>query len=314
MLGLYPNGAVPNGYGAAAQQTINLTAASSTQANTSGTGAATVTPAAAGVVNLIGSSCSQANTSGVGAVTVTPAPKTVNLVGSSCTQGAVSGTGAASVTPQGTQPSSVTVPAARTAKFAGRSRVVAFTTSKPVSYAKGPLDELYIVGDFTKDLFEASTTISSVAPISAGVAVLEGPVLQNGFPVVKLGALDLSAPKMYFTFRATLANGEQIDRTVELTALDDRKTFPKDPDDKRFYALDFSADAIFGGTALATVSAPVPVGVTSLMTPSLQGNIATVKVGGLDTADGAANSIGLWANFANTERIFRAIYFTQEEH
>jgi hypothetical protein len=54
--------------------------------------------------------------------------------------------------------------------------------------------------------------------------------------------------------------------------------------------------------------------VSSLATPNVQGNLATLKVGGLDTTDGAQNSIGLWANFSNTERIYRTAYFTQEEH
>jgi hypothetical protein len=189
-----------------------------------------------------------------------------------------------------------------------------FSGSKPVTYQKGPLDELYLVGDFSRDQLEAGSAVSSVAPVSGGVNVLEAPVLQNGFGVVKVGALDLAAPRMFFTFRITLTNGEQIDRTIEFTALDDRKSFPKDPDDKRFYVLDFGADAVFGGTALSSVSAPVPVGVVSLAQPTLQGNAATLKIGGLDTADNAQNSVGLWANFANTERIFRSIYFTQEEH
>jgi hypothetical protein len=210
--------------------------------------------------------------------------------------------------------SSVTVPPSRTAKFAGRSRVVVFAGSKPVGYAKGPLDELYIVGDFSKELSEANTTIGSVTYVSAGVTVLEEPVLQSGFPVVKLGQLDLSAARMYFTFRLTLANGEQVDGTIELTALDDRKTFKKDPDDKRFYQLDFSGDAALGGSTLQSVGTPVPVGVASLMVPTVANNQVTVKIGGLDTANAAPNSVGIWAFLANTEKIFRTIYFTQEEH
>lgn len=216
--------------------------------------------------------------------------------------------------PSTPQPSTITVPASRTAKFVGRSRVVVFNGSKPVSYAKGALDELYVVGDFSKDTFEANTAAQSVTQVSAGVTVLEAASLQNGFGVVKLGALDLAAPRMFFTFRVTMANGEQVDRTIELIALDDRKTFTKDPDDRRFYGLDFGADATFGGTTLATISAPVVAGVTSLMNLTLLGNQVTIKIGGLDLADGAANSFGLWANFANTERIFRTVYFTAEEH
>jgi hypothetical protein len=180
---------------------------------------------------------------------------------------------------------------------------------------KGPLDELYFVGDFSKDTTEAGTTIASIAPVSVGVAVLEAPVLQNGFGSVKLGALDLTSAKNLFTFRLTLANGEQVDRTIDLKTPDDPpKVFGKDPDDKRFYTLDFSADATFGGTTLASVSAPAAVGVTALSQPAIQGNAATLKIGGLDTGVGAVNSYTLAAVFANTEKIVRSIYFKQEDH
>lgn len=216
---------------------------------------------------------------------------------------------------EASQPSAVTVPASRTAKFAGRSRVVVFSGSAPVVALKGPLDELYFVGDFSKDYLEAGTTAASVVGVPVGVTVLEAAVLQNGFGAVKLGALDLTAAKNLFTFRVTLANGEQVDRTIEFKTLDDPpKVFGKDPDDKRFFTFDFSSDATFGGSALASVSAPVVVGVSALSQPSMQGNAATLKIGGLDTGAAAINSCTLTAVFGNTEKIVRSIYFKQEDH
>jgi hypothetical protein len=290
MGGFYPNGAAPNG---------------------SSGGAAQADPVA---VTLTGSNSVQENSSSTGAVTVTQGVKTVSLVGTASTQTATSSTGAVSV-PQAPQQSTVTVPASRTAKFAGRSRVVVFSGSAPVVVLKGPLDELYFVGDFSKDYLEAGTTAASVAGLSVGVTVLEGPVLQNGFGVVKLGTLDLMAANNLFTFRVTLANGEQVDRTIDLKTLDDPpKVFGKDPDDKRFYTLDFSSDATFGGSALSSVSAPVAVGVSALSQPSTQGNAAVVKIGGLDVVTGAVNSYTLAAIFANTEKIVRSIFFKQEDH
>lgn len=267
------------------------------------------------IVNLLGTSSTQVNTSGTASVTVTPAARTVNLVGSPSVQTAQSGVGAVTVQVANPIPASVTVPTSRTAKFAGRSRVVAFTGSKPVSVPKVPGDELYYVGDFTKDLFEASTTATSIAPLVAGVSILEGPVLQNGMGVVKLGGLDTSGGENFFTFRVTCANGEQFDRTINFTQLDDQsKLFGKDPDDKRFYCIDLTGEATFGGTSLASVLPPVPSGVSLLSSVSIQGNQVTLKVGGLDTANGAVNSCSLTATFANGEKIVRTIYFTLEEH
>lgn len=210
----------------------------------------------------------------------------------------------------------ITVPASRTATFAGRSRLIVFTGETPVSVPKVPGDELYYVGDFTKDLGEAATTAVSVAPVSNGLVVLEAPVLQGNFGVVKLGGFN-TAPgaKNYFTFRVTCANGEQFDRTMEFTAAEDGgHVFGKDPDDKRLYALDLSSDATFGGSALASVQTPTAVGVSVLSAPVVQGNLIFLKIGGLDTADGAPNSCSLAAVFANSEKLTRTIYFTREDH
>ncbi len=212
-------------------------------------------------------------------------------------------------------PASVTVPPARTAKFVGRSRVAVFSGTAPVVMMKGPLDELYVVCDFSKDYLEAGTTAESVIAVSAGVAVLEAAVLRNGFGVVKLGALDLAAVRCFFTFRVKLVNGEQVDRTIELKVLDDApKVFGKDPDDKRFYSMDFGSDATFGGTSLASVSPPAAVGVSALSQPAVQGSTATFLIGGLDTGGSAVNSYTLAALFANGEKVVRTINFKQEDH
>jgi len=215
----------------------------------------------------------------------------------------------------GSIPRPVTVSASRTARFAANPRVAVFNAARPVALSKGALDELWFVGDFTKELADAATTATSVVPVSAGVVVLEGPALQGVLGVVKLGALDASGAN-YFTFRVTCANGEQFDRTINLTAVDDRSwTFGKDPDDQRFYALDFAADlALSANTTLAAVGAPVAAGVSALSTPAIQGTQVVIKFGGLATGAGAANSCGLAVTFANGEKIYRSIYFTREDH
>jgi hypothetical protein len=208
----------------------------------------------------------------------------------------------------------ITVPASRTAVFASRQRVAVFSTPSPVTLAKGAQDELFIVGDFTKDLTDAATTAISVAPVSDGVAVLVAPQLQGMLGVVKLGAFDPSVTTPSFTFRLTLDNGEQIDRTIKFTVLDDRThLFGKDPDDKRYWAFNLNADAVRGTTSLASVQAPVVVGVTSLATPTINGNTAIVKLGGLDVS-GGANFCSLTAMLANGEKLVNTIYFNREDH
>jgi len=215
----------------------------------------------------------------------------------------------------GSIPRPVTVPASRIAKFAANPRVAIFNTARPVALTKGALDELWFVGDFNKDLADSGTTAASVVPVSAGVAVLEGPELQGALGVVKLGALDASGTS-YFTFRVTCANGEVFDRTITLTAVDDWTwVFGKDPDDQRFYAFDFAADlALSANTTLASVGTPVPVGVSMLSAPSIQGMQVVIKFGGLGTGAGAANSCSLPVTFANGEKIYRSIYFSREDH
>ena len=207
----------------------------------------------------------------------------------------------------------VTVPASRTAKFAANPRVAVFNTTRPVALTKGALDELWFVGDFTKDLTDAATTAASVVPVSAGVAVPQGPMLQGALGLVKLGAM--SSGSGSFTFRVTCANGEVFDRTILLTAVDDRLwVFGKDPDDQRFYAFDFAADlALSANTTLASVGMPVVVGVTALSAPSIQGQQVVMKFGGLAAGD-AVNSCGLPITFANGEKIYRSIYFIKEDH
>ncbi|WP_141828365.1 hypothetical protein [Herbaspirillum sp. SJZ107] len=213
----------------------------------------------------------------------------------------------------GTIPGVVTVPASRTAKFAANPRAAVFNTTRPVSLTKGALDELWFVGDFTKDLTDAATTTVSVVPVSAAVVVLEGPSLQGALGLVKLGAM--SSGSASFTFRVTCANGEVFDRTILLTAVEDRLwVFGKDPDDQRFYAFDFAADlALSANTTLASVGTPIVVGMTALSGPSIQGSQVVMKFGGLAAGD-TVNSCGLPVNFANGEKIYRSIYFTREDH
>jgi hypothetical protein len=216
----------------------------------------------------------------------------------------------------GAIPGVVTVPVSRTAQFAARSRVIVFNSTATVSVPKGASDELYYVGDISSDLRGSATTAQTCLPIPVGVTLLEGPSIQGNLIVVKLGGFDTSAnAKNSFTFRVTGANGEQFDRTVEFTLVDDRiHVFGKDPDDRLFYALDVSADAAFGASALASVQSPVPVGITALSAPGVQGNRAFVKIGGLSLANNAVNSYGLTFLFTNGEKIVRTIYFRKEDH
>lgn len=227
---------------------------------------------------------------------------------------AVLTTGAASTLPQ--IPGPVTVPVARTAKFVALARVAVFNTAAPVALKKGALDELYFVGDFSKDAADGATTLTSVSYVSAGVAVLEAPVLQGSLGLVKLGVLDAAVAAPYFTFRVMLANGEQVDRTITLTAFDDRSwVIPKDADDQRYYAFDLSADlALSGNVSIASVLSPIAAGVSLLAQPLVQGKLVIVKLGGMATSSGANNSCSITASLSNTEKLVRAIYLSREDH
>jgi hypothetical protein len=291
------------------------------QANASSTGAATVTPGASGpkAVNETAANSAQANTSSTAAATVTPAtyvPVTVNETAASSTQANASSTGVATVTPGNAQTgtSNITVPASRTAYFAGHPRVAVFTDTGPVKLTKGINDQVYIVGDFSKPLADGATTATSVAIVNSNVTVLEGPALQGSLMVAKIGALDPAGGQ--FTFRVTCANGEIIDGTVLLTALDDRsQMFGKDPDDRRFFAFDVSGDlALSGNTTIATVQTPNATGVTALSVPAVQGGKAILLIGGLDLTDGATNSCELVMTLASTELIHRTVYFSGQDH
>jgi hypothetical protein len=210
----------------------------------------------------------------------------------------------------------ITVPAHRIAQFASRSRVVVFDGKAPVSMPKAALDELYVVGDFTKDLGGSNTTAANVTPLLAGVTLLEGPSIQGNHIVVKLGGFDTTpGARNFFTFRVASANGEIFDRTIEFTLADDRShMFGKDPDDQLFHAFDLTADSTFGASVPMSVGAPVVAGVAALSTPAIQGKLIILKIGGMDLADGAANWCELPVIFANSEKVVRRIYFNREDH
>jgi hypothetical protein len=331
MLGFYPNGAVPNGDGGsvapiagggglATVSGVSVNPASVTMAgNATQQFTPTVTGTGAFSTAVTWSASAGQVSSGLfTAPAATSSAQTITVTATSVADPTKFGT--ATVTIAAAQPSqtggtgTITVPASRTAVFAGRQRVAVFSTPSPVTLAKGAQDELFIVGDFTKDLTDAATTAISVAPVSDGVAVLVAPQLQGMLGVVKLGAFDPNVVAPSFTFRLTLENGEQIDRTIKFTVLDDRThVFGKDPDDKRYWAFNLAADAARGTTSLASVQAPVVAGVTSLATPTINGNTAIVKLGGLDVA-GGANSCSLTALLANGEKLVNTIYFNREDH
>lgn len=86
---------------------------------------------------------------------------------------------------------------------------------------KDPEDKRYYVADVSRDLTDSNTTATSVECVVAGVSVIEGPQIQGGLIVVKLGGLD-TAPNAvnYCTFRVTCANSEQFDRTIYFARVD----------------------------------------------------------------------------------------------
>ena len=203
----------------------------------------------------------------------------------------------------------ITVSPVRIARFAANPRVAVFAGTKPIPVPKGALDELRYVGDFSADLSASNTKADSIT-VLAGTATLIGtPIIQGNLVVAKLSGVGS------VVFRLTGANGEQWDRTMQLTAVDDKThTFGKDQDDRLFYAFDFGPDAAMWNTTLASIQNPVFNGVLSIATPVVMGNMAVVKVSGLNTSNNANNSVTLTGVFANGEKVTRTIYFVSEVH
>lgn len=226
----------------------------------------------------------------------------------------------------------LTVPSLRTAAFSGSTRVIPFGT-ETTAQAVGPgaywknhqwwvdkvaADKLFYVADVSRDLSDSGTTAASVsAAVVVGATLLVAPVLQaGGLIVLKVGQLDTSpSGSNYITLRVTCADGEQFDRTIHFNVISDGSwTFVKDPEDQRFYALDMSNEIRLGGTTLLSASTPTVAGVSSLAAPVVQGNLAIVKVGGLDVSGAPNNSCTLPMTFANGEQVYRTIYFTRQDN
>lgn len=227
---------------------------------------------------------------------------------------AITGTFTTAAAPVVTGP--ITVPAARTAVFAANARVAVFSSRALVKLKKGVLDEVWLVADITKDLTDSATTIGSVVPISAGVTILVAPTPQGSLITMKVGVIDLAVLGPYITLRITDSNGQQFDRTILLLVADDQNwAFPKDPDDRLYYAFDFTADlALSAGAKILSAQFQTAVGVSTASAATPQGKQVVGKIAGLATADGAPNSCPVAVIFDNGEKLYRTMYFTREDH
>ena len=219
------------------------------------------------------------------------------------------------------------IPASRKVVFPGGTRVIPFGT-KPSSivpdapyYRNGrwsidkvPEDERYYVADFRIDIAEAGSPAVKAEAIPSGVKVLEQAVVQGALIPVKLGGFDeLRGALNFCTFRVTLANGEQIDRTLWFSRVDLQWVLEKDPEDKRYYVADVSRDLIDSNTTVSTVTAAA-VGVAELVKPQMQGRMAVIKLGGMDTSADPLNHCKLRFDCANGERFFRTIHFKRVDN
>lgn len=219
------------------------------------------------------------------------------------------------------------IPASRKVVFPGGTHVVPFGT-KPSAVVPGapyyrdgkwwsdkvPEDERYYVADFRIDIAEAGSPAVKAEAIPGGVKVLEQPVVQGSLIPVKLGGFDeLRGALNFCTFRVTLANGEQIDRTLWFSKVDLQWVLEKDPEDKRYYVADVSRDLIDSNTTVSTVTAAA-VGVAELVKPQMQGRLAVIKLGGMDTSADPLNYCKLRFDCANGERFFRTIHFKRVDN
>ncbi|QYG01871.1 sialate O-acetylesterase [Massilia sp. NP310] len=216
---------------------------------------------------------------------------------------------------------------ARKVVFPGGTRVVVFGGPVVVypggpyqqdgrwTIDKHPLDEFYCVADISFDLAESGTTAASVVAVPGGVQVLQQPVVQGALIPVKIGGLDeLSDAANFCTLRITLANGEQIDRTIWFSKLQGVWTVSKDPDDKRYFVADVGNILADSGTQIASALPAVPVGVTVLEQPVAQGALILVKLGGLDVSADPLNHCTLPFLCANGEKFFRTIHFNRVDN
>jgi len=97
------------------------------------------------------------------------------------------------------------------------------------------------------------------------------------------------------------------------TFVDGKWLVPKDPDDIRFYKYDFTNDLTDSDTTGATAAAII-AGVTVATAPQIFGNVVIVKLGGLDTTEGALNFCTIRLTCANGEQIDRTMWFVREDH
>jgi hypothetical protein len=88
---------------------------------------------------------------------------------------------------------------------------------------------------------------------------------------------------------------------------------PKDPDDIRYYKFGFAADLTDSSTTAVSATAVV-AGVTVAVAPVVVSTDVIVKLGGLDTTDGALNFCTIRLVCANTEQIDRTMWFVREDH
>lgn len=219
------------------------------------------------------------------------------------------------------------VASVRKVVFPGGTRVVAFG-GPAATYPGGPyqqdgrwtidkhpLDEFYCVADISFDLAESQTTAASVIAVPGGVTVLEQPVVQGALIPVKVGGLDeLSDADNFCTLRVTLANGEQIDRTIWFAKLQGIWAVSKDPDDKRYFVADVGNILADSGTQIATALPAIAAGVTVLEQPVAQGALIMVKLGGMDASADPLNHCTLPFLCANGEKFFRTIHFDRVDN
>lgn len=92
----------------------------------------------------------------------------------------------------------------------------------------------------------------------------------------------------------------------------DRWVCDKDPDSEMWYFGDVAKDLADGQTTAASVLAIVE-GVTILVPAAVQGTVMSVKLGGLDVAEGAENCVTWRVTCANGEKFDRTLYFVRKD-
>lgn len=107
--------------------------------------------------------------------------------------------------------------------------------------------------------------------------------------------------------------GNEMTNAPEPYFKDGKWWVDKDPDEQSHYVANITKELSDRATTAASV-VPIVGGVEVLIQPEIQGNFVVIKLGGLDTSDGAENFWTARVTCANGERFDRTMWFNRVDN